>query len=327
VLSIFRTNQLSVSVLLIFYAALLHISGFFIAHDWDPVQGGFLAEMLFRYTGQTTVLAKVLVIVLLFMQAFLINFLEINQRLGRELTQYPGLFFIIISSLSPEFLHLSPLHIANFFYLLALIELIGLNKKESASGKIFNAGFWLGIASLFYFSYLILLLVFFIGLGKLRALKIRELLMVLTGMLVPFFLMGTLMYWKGQLSEFLAFFGRQTIGGPDKVLFSGIEGRILLIVFALFLFLSFFSYNQFIYKAVMAVRKRVEILFWALIIPFLSFFIFGDLKAEHLLIFALPLGYLTGLKFQLMKKNIGGFLHFLILLGIIFWQLKPLLFP
>ncbi len=132
-------------------------------------------------------LPTLLTIVLLSLQAVLINVLVSNHRLASEVSLFPGLFYILIASSLPDFLCFSPIHLANTFLIIALGILMATYKQSSCADLIFNVGLWLGVASLFYPPFLLFLFVGMAGLNVLRAYKIRERLMILAGMADPVF--------------------------------------------------------------------------------------------------------------------------------------------
>ncbi|HRF38701.1 MAG TPA: hypothetical protein PK198_07925, partial [Saprospiraceae bacterium] len=50
-LSIFRTNQLLYSILLLMYAALLHLSVFVLREAWTPVAPGVFSAWVYQLLG------------------------------------------------------------------------------------------------------------------------------------------------------------------------------------------------------------------------------------------------------------------------------------
>lgn len=204
-LAFFRTNQLLANIFLLPYVVLLHLHLFIYPGkttliDYDQ---GILSSWIIGWIGQNVMWNNIASVLLLFLQAIMINLLVINNRLSREISLFPGLFYILIASSIPSFLPLSPLIIANTFFIACLISLFSVYKKPIVASTILNAGIWIGLASLAYFSYFSLFILGLIGLNILRAFKIRERLMLLSGVFIPFFLLGVYFFWEGQLAFYL----------------------------------------------------------------------------------------------------------------------------
>ena len=200
-LSLFRTNQFVFNLFLLFYALVVRYIIFIAPPAWEKTTGGVLSHWLIEWVGHEGFLPGLVATLLLFFQGILINVIVTRQRMADEVTLFPGLFFILLSSVFPEFLSLNPILIANTFYLLAINELFQAYQKYAASNHIYNTGFWIAFASLFYFSYVYLLVLAFIGLSILRAFKFRERLVLLVGIFTPFFLLGTYSFITDQFEE------------------------------------------------------------------------------------------------------------------------------
>ena len=148
-LSFFRTNQLAFNLFLIIYVFLLRGSSFWLTdNDWLPVSKGVLSDWVYNLCGYSGSLATLLGLFLVFFQAILINIVIARLRMAVEVTLLPGLVYILLVSVIPDFLNLTPLLFANTFFILALLEMYKIYRSKSFAGNIFNIGFWLGIGSL-----------------------------------------------------------------------------------------------------------------------------------------------------------------------------------
>ena len=182
------------------YAALLHLSVFVLREAWTPVAPGVLSAWVYQLLGGASgINAEITAILLLTAQASGINAIVLEHRLGEEQNLFPGLFYILISSMLPGMMHLSPALMGNTFLIIAMSELFRTYKNPHASGSIFNVGFWTAAASLFVPAYLVFLILGFVGLNSLRGLDLKERLMLLSGAVVPYGLAGAVMFWNGQL--------------------------------------------------------------------------------------------------------------------------------
>ncbi|MGM5469181.1 DUF6427 family protein [Flavobacteriaceae bacterium LMO-SS05] len=81
---------------------------------------------------------------------FVLDFLVSRNNLTKK-NSYKILIFGLFVSLLPVTILNSKLLVANFFILLALRRLISLRTNKDVKKKLFDASFWIGIATLFYF--------------------------------------------------------------------------------------------------------------------------------------------------------------------------------
>jgi len=315
------------SFLLLFYAAILHVSVFWNGVPLEPLQYGVFSELVYAWVGKTGWLPQAITIVLLFVHGTILNGLNLTHRFIDEVNLYPGLFYVLIACLLPEFLYLSPLHMANTFYLLALVDLMAIYNRPRSAGYIFNAGLWIGIGSLFYFSWFIFVLLAFIALRILRAFDLRERLMVLAGVLVPYILAALSFFWVDQLE---LFFDRQ-FGLPfDQFDFrsSGEAPFITYLKLALFttlLLIVLFSHNRYLTKKTMQVQKKINLLFWGMVCAGLTLLFQPAIQLDHLLMLAPPLGLLLAINFTGLRRNWGELFHALLVLTALGLQFQRFL--
>jgi hypothetical protein len=244
-----------------------------------------------------------------------------------ETNLFPGFFYILIASALPEFTHLSPVHMANTFYILALINMFSIYNNNRSAGAIFNIGFLIGLGSLFYFSYWVLLLVGFFSLRILRAFKIQERLMLLAGALVPYLLLGTYYFWHDQLAYFLDFqfntgFQWWSVFFVDSL--PAID-YFKLGLMGLLILLALVSYNQNISKRVRESQKKMSILYWMLFLGVFTLLVQADFHLDHILVIAVPLGILLSFNFTQLSRNWAELLHFFLLLIVLFFQYQFLI--
>jgi hypothetical protein len=81
---------------------------------------------------------------------FVFDFLVNKNNLTKK-NSYKILLFVLFIAVLPETLLNSKILIANLFILFALRRIISLRSKKEIKKKLFDAAFWITIASLFYF--------------------------------------------------------------------------------------------------------------------------------------------------------------------------------
>lgn len=321
-LTLFRTNQFVLNILLIFYVAILRVSSFIVPQTIEPMEGGVISQWIQSlFTGNDWA-SDLFACILVFVQAFMVNIIFSKNRLTSPTTLIPGVIYILLVSSIPEFLYLSPLLIANTFYIIAVMQLFDVHKKHDNAGKLFNIGFWIGIGSLCYFSFFMILFVMIFGVSSLSAFRIKDMLIIFVGFFVPFFLTGVGYF----LGDELSYFSAQQLQFPQKFLnwkfpFDW-ESYIKIGFFTVLILTSILSYGTFMSKKEIRIQKKISVLYWGIFFGLLSILFHPDIRPEHLLMVSFPLAVLLALRFVYLKSNIAETLHFLLLAGILILQFK-----
>jgi len=114
--------------------------------------------------------------------AFVLDFLASRNNLTKK-NSYKILIFSLFIALLPETILHSKILIANFFILLALRRIISLRSNKQIKKKLFDASFWISIATLFYFWSSIFYILIIIGLILYRIVDIKNYIIPFTGIL------------------------------------------------------------------------------------------------------------------------------------------------
>nr|WP_315224199.1 DUF6427 family protein [uncultured Flavobacterium sp.] len=106
------------------------------------------------------VFQKIILLCFILASFFLVNFIVKKNGLSKD-NGYSIFFYLLFLLFFPTIFSNSNIIYANFFVLLAVRRLISLQSLKSSKEKIFDASFWILVASLFQFwSILFLILVF-----------------------------------------------------------------------------------------------------------------------------------------------------------------------
>lgn len=325
-LTIFRTNQLFASILLAFYILVVRASSFFVVDFPEPHGYGILSGWIYEWIGSDSTLALIVAMLLLLGQAFYINVLVAEHRLATEVSLFPGLFYILVSSFLPEFNYLSPSLMANTFFIIAYGEVLATYKKVHAADRIYNTGFWIGVGTLFYPSSIMLLIFVFAGLSLLRAFKFRERLMVFSGLITPFALVGSYYFWIRQWDTFVESL-MEGYGFLSFVSSAPIPLYRGLIIFLAFILIVNFSYRAYQFKQKMDVQRKINILFWALFATAFTLVLQTNISISHLAITAFPVGVMLSFNFIRMPARTAEVIHLLLLVSLLSIHFSPWLFP
>nr|WP_294934496.1 DUF6427 family protein [uncultured Flavobacterium sp.] len=109
-----------------------------------------------------TIVQKVGLLLVLIASLFLVRFITKRNGLSRD-NSYAAFLFFIFLILFPTVLVNTNIILANFFLLLALRRLVSMQSLITPKEKIFDASFWIFVATLFHFWCIIFLVLVFIS--------------------------------------------------------------------------------------------------------------------------------------------------------------------
>ena len=113
---------------------------------------------------------------------FVLDFLSNKNNLTKK-NSYKILIFSLFIALLPETYLNSMILIANLFVLLALRRIISLRSNKEIIKKLFDAAFWLSIATLFYFWSILFFILIVVGIILYRVVKIKNWIIPIVGIL------------------------------------------------------------------------------------------------------------------------------------------------
>lgn len=326
-LFLFRTRQTLFNFLLLFYAALLQSRSFFLPPLETASFQGLLSFPLINWADQQPVGAFFLRSALLFVEAFLINEIVNKNRISGEYNLLPGLFFILVSSILPEFIRLSPIHFINILLLLAIREIYSTYRIGDAATRIVNLGLLTGLASLFYFSSILFLVWAIAGLNIMRSLKLNEVFMLLSGFVIPYIFAGTWYFWYDNFAFFYEQQFLQAAGFLDwpKHPIYGLGFK--LGCFALLVLLALGGYSRFMLRKTNQESRKIDLLYLFMLVSAFTPFIQAGIGLSHLLLLGIPLGIFLSFTFEGIKSRWAEFIHFVILVLMLLLHYRLFIFP
>lgn len=257
---------------------------------------------------------------LVFIQAVYINRIVVKHRMGIEITLWPGVVYILLCALIPQFTYLSAVLIANTFILAAFSDIFKIYKRPFAVKFIFNSGLFISIAAMIYPPYIAYLLAGFIGLAIIRSFKTKEMLQYLSGVLVPFLLYGSWTFYQRVFQEKMGALIDNKFGFPADIIPKDKFDYLYLGIILFIILITIFSYSTYSMKKSIQVQKKVDILFWMIASTLLALFINEHLTLDHLLMLTIPLSVLLSMNLLKIKSVITTemiHLSVLILMGLL----------
>ena len=323
-LTFFRTNQQFLNVLLLIYLAVLRASTFIHHSEITPSEHGILTDWVYAFAPPLSITAAILAFLLVFIQSTLLNITIARFRVATDVSLLPGVFYGLLMSLMPDFLPLSSILIGNTFLILAIYNLFDAYKNNYVAGRIFDAGLLLGVASLFHFSFIFLIVWGIIGLGILRGVRFKEFFMFLIGLIVPIFLVATYCFWTNNLKAFGEHFS-SNIGLMHLIHYNSSTIYVKIGIMVLLLLLVIVSSTQFFSRRNMMAQKYISILYWLMLISGLTLLTQHNIDINQMMIITVPLSILLSMTFQRIPLAMAEALHMLLLMVALILQFEYLL--
>ncbi len=148
--------------------------------------------------GRSALAQHILAAILIFIQAAFFAIVLINTKAYNESTYLPAFLFAILSFFSFDLLSLSPELLASTFLLLALNNIFKeIEFRVEREEIVFNIGLYVGIASLFVFTYTVFLPGALLILIIFTRLSFRKAILLLFGFAFPHGLLLTFYFFWG----------------------------------------------------------------------------------------------------------------------------------
>ncbi len=218
-------------------------------------------------------LSGIFAFLLLYIHALIITGIVNEYRMTARSTFLPGMAYMLITSLLPEWSFLSAPLIAATFIIWAFAKLFQLYNNEYANTKIYNIGLLLGIASLFYFPSLLFIACIIIGLLILRSFRLNEIFLLLIGATTPYYFYAVYLFLVDKLTinKLIPLIRVQT---PPLTTSLWIVGGILFLTIP-FLIGGYYIQTQ-LRKMLIQARKNWSVVLLYLFIAFFIAFVNDD---------------------------------------------------
>lgn len=308
----FLQNLIVNNLLLIPYIFLLRIGSFINPPDYSEV-ADFHFALHSIYQHVHPLILSTVAVILIFIQANLINWTVNECRVNSKSSLVAGFFYILGVSLCEPFLALHPILIANTFLILYLRSLFRTYKSYKPIQSIFMSGFYIGLCILISPSYLLMIPFLIQGMLSMRDVSIKELLQSMGGLLAPIILLslaGFYFYQESFMAGWSLELGRFRIKEPVSIMQMIGLGIIIFLVF----YIVFYQ-NSIRKKRSVKSQKIMRSLYFLMVYALLMLIFYKSHTIEHVLILAIPLSILYSM-YLFTKKRIlvPEFMHFFLVI-------------
>jgi len=121
---------------------------------------------------------------------FLIRFINRKNQLSGQ-DSYVLLFLAFLFGLFPRTMIINEVFIAHFFLLFSFRRMYSMRSFQNVKQKVFDSGFWIGMATIFYIWSSVFLLLIFLSILVYKKQEIRNFLIAIVGFITPLFLAFT----------------------------------------------------------------------------------------------------------------------------------------
>ena len=255
-------------------------------------------------------------IILMILQALLLNNIVTKHKFSRALSTIPAASLVVVFALTFfTGLNLNMI-VANFFCLLSINSLFKLYKVFQPVTTIYNAGFFLCLASLFYPPYLVFLPVWFLCLYSLRNLKLKESLQLISGFLTPFFFLFIYHFNQDSLDKLSP---ENIVVFPQTAWPDDLRIIILASLLAVIIVTLVTYSNELKKKKKFDSIKKIEFLYWMLLASLFSLFFAQAGYLVHFVLVSIPLSILLGLMLENKKNGTFKETIFIAMLTLLFF--------
>lgn len=255
-------------------------------------------------------------VILLLLVAGIWNRLVNKHSLLKQSTYFPFFFMVLLLSCRTPLIGLYPALIASLFLVLFLERMISSYKKEQALSNIFDAGLFIGIATLFYIPSILFLIVLWVGLFTIRSISGRELLSSIIGFLLPFiftFTYNLVFYpaypWYNKIAS-------KFVYHAVHLAFSWQQWVIMMSIFITAVISLWFFVNK-AKDNVLKAQKFWNLLVWFIFIALVSVVICPVKDSRAFAILAIPGSFVLSAYFLKTRARLVPELLFLSLMGAV----------
>ncbi len=271
---------------------------------------GVLSTLLHNYLpGQPQTVLFLLYHIIVLIQAIRLNMVLNDLRMFQQNNYTTAMAYVLLTGILTQWCSISAPLVANFLLIWIFIKLSRLYNHPSPKTLLFNTGLIVGLSVLCYHPTAILILVVLFALAVVRPFSLAEWLVLLMGVLVPYYFLFSWLFISDQTHSFSSFLPSLQINLPVTKLTSQLI--VGLSVLAIMLLTGLYYWQLSSKRMIIQIRKNWGVMAVMLFILLPIPFIFFHAGLESGLMALVPLGAFAGNVFSYPRK--------LILPNILFW--------
>ena len=235
---------------------------------------GLLSYLLLHYIQPLPPLVLIVLFhTIILSQAIRLNILLSNFKMFQQISYIPAFTYIILTALFPYWDVISAGLIANSLVIWILVKLLRLYEQSQPKTLEFNIGLIVGISIILHEPIAILIAVVLFALLIIRPFKLAEWLVLIMGILLPFYFIFTYVFLTGNINDFRQFLPK--LDWKNPLVQPSFNIILALIVMGVQLIAGFFYWNKQQTRFIIQVRKYWGVLFLLLILTFFQPILFS----------------------------------------------------
>jgi hypothetical protein len=273
-------------------------------------QNGLFSYFLAQYIYNLPFAIQVIIFhALLVTQALRLNMVMQDLRMFSSVNYVPAMTYVLLSGLLMESNTITETLVSNSLTLWIFIKLSRLYNNPEPKTLLFNIGIIAGISILLFHPTAILIVVVLFALAVVRPFRIAEWLVLLLGVLLPYYFLLVFLYLNNQFALVGAYLPNISFGSP----LHGLDKLYLInLGFTLFATLvGLYQLQSHVGRLVIQIRKNWGVMMVLLFTLILSPFMFTSLGTQVLLMGLVPLSATISNGYSNPKK--------LLLPNFLFW--------
>ena len=235
---------------------------------------GLLSYLLLHYIQPLPPLVLIVLFhTIILSQAIRLNILLSNFKMFQQISYIPAFSYIILTALFPYWDVISAGLIANSLVIWILVKLLRLYEQSQPKTLEFNIGLIVGLSIILHEPIAILTAVVLFALLIIRPFKLAEWLVLIMGILLPFYFIFTYVFLTGNIDDFRQFLPK--LDWKNPLVQPSFNVILALIVMGVQLIAGFFYWNEQQARFIIQVRKYWGVLFLLLILTFFQPILFS----------------------------------------------------
>ena len=319
ILRILKSKRPVNFVLVPFIGLLFWITNLIYPHVYPYYLGeneALLFAPFYNWLKNTPTLQTLISFIFVVVLAFMV--LQVNNRYSfiRIRTMLPAPMFVLLIGGFVDLHTLHPVYFGAAFLLLSIYRLFSMFDQSKSYSAAFDAGFWLGVGSLFYFNLIFLFPAFLTGIAILsREYHWRAFVINLLGLLLPWLFAFSYAILTEHILELLKVLEQNIITANNHFI-SNIPLQVFLGVLVFLTVLGSIKMVQQYDTKKVSSRKYFTILFLIFLFAMFSFIFVPATSQEMLIIVAIPVSFLVSNLLVFMRSRFWSELIFTVLFGI-----------
>ncbi len=279
-------------------------------------QNGLFSYVLVHYVYSLPFSVQVVLFhTLIVTQALRLNMVMQDLRMFATVNYVPAMTYVLLSGLLMQEDIITETLISNSLTLWMFIKLSRLYNNADPKTLLFNIGLIAGISILLFHPFSILIVVVLFALAVVRPFRIAEWLVLLLGILLPYYFVLIALYLNNQFLTVSNYLPTISFGSPLRGLSNEYLINIGFVAFALLV--GLYQLQLHVGRLVIQIRKNWGVMMVLLFTLLISPFVFSAMGPQMLLMGLLPLTATISNGYSNPKKLILPNLLFWTALGLI----------